>query len=263
MEGLIEALNRARSFGRPEMQVRDESRLDRLWADQQTGDPFADASVRAKSLSPLHLKNERIVAFDAKDPQTRGFDVLRNGLMASVGADCSAIVAVGAPTQGCGASVIAANLAFSIARKRDRQVLLLSLGEVSKRFRRIGLSPQDAASREFAGLQIEKVKADGSAIHIGRFGQLAAVSLDPDSRHMLTVDWLSRAVRSFGPAVFVVDLPPLLTSDEAVTVAEHADAVLLVLAVGKSTVAELEACRSSLAATPHHTLLNKARRHGL
>jgi len=47
----------------------------------------------------------------------------------------------------------------------------------------------------------------------------------------------------------ILDLPPLLTGHDAISILPHVDCVLLVAAVGTSKVSEIEECNKYLQAT--------------
>ena len=75
------------------------------------------------------------------------------------------------------------------------------------------------------------------------------------------VDMVKRDLR---PDVLLLDTPPLLVGDDAAQILPVADLVLLVVAVGQSSVSELETCKSFLPASAKlQVLMNKARPHGM
>jgi protein-tyrosine kinase len=49
--------------------------------------------------------------------------------------------------------------------------------------------------------------------------------------------------------IVIVDLPPLLSGDDAMAILPQVDCVLLVAAVGTSTVSEIEECNKHLEST--------------
>ncbi|MCO6392316.1 hypothetical protein GTW25_14890 [Aliihoeflea aestuarii] len=262
MESVIEALNRARILSIEELRAKAGAPAEGFHADQLHADPFRAANLPAHTPSSLDLKNKRIVAFDARDRQTRIFDLLRNGLLGTVGDHDTRVIAVVAPAHGCGVSTLAANLAFSTARKRQWQVVLATL-DPSQTFERLGLRATVADSGSVAGAETIRVQVDGSALYLANLATLGELSGQTVARHTLLRDWIDHVKRECGPTVLILDLPPLPISDDSATVAMMSNTALLVVGVGSSTVADIEACRSSLAQTPHYVVLNKARPHGL
>ncbi|MET0170451.1 MAG: hypothetical protein ABW191_08755 [Aliihoeflea sp.] len=261
MESVIDALNRARVLSVEAMRAKAKTPADGFQPDQSHGDPFRAAKLPVHAPLSSDLKEKRIVAFDAKDRQTRIFDLLRNGLLGTFGKQETRVIAAVAPSHGCGVSTLAANLAFSIARKRQWQVVLATL-DPSQTFERLGLRAVAAPSSDVAGAETTKVQVDGSAFYLASLAHLVAEGAQ-SARHTLVRDWIERVRRECGPTILILDLPPLPTSDDSATIAMLADTALLVVGVGSSTVADIEACRSSLGQTPHYVVLNKARPHGL
>lgn len=261
MESVIDALNRARIHSVEALRAKASAPTHGFQSESSHGDPFRAAKLPAHAPLSSDLKEKRIVAFDAKDRQTRIFDLLRNGLLGAVG-DCDTrVIAALAPTHGCGVSTLAANLAFSIARRRQWQVVLATL-DPSQTFEHLGLRAAAASSGDVAGAETTRVQVDGSAFYLASLVNLVAEGT-PSARHTLVRDWIERVRLECGPTILILDLPPLPTSDDSATIAMLADAALLVVGVGSSTVADIEACRSSLGQIPHYVVLNKARAHGL
>jgi Mrp family chromosome partitioning ATPase len=59
--------------------------------------------------------------------------------------------------------------------------------------------------------------------------------------------------------IIILDLPPLLTSDDVIAILPRVDCVLLVAAVGTSTVSDIRECNKHLQSTPMvRFVLNKA-----
>ena len=262
MEGVVEALNRARALS-----IEDLKAKAGAVGNSSSADPARTELFRAANLSPHYpavgdLKNRRIVAFDSKDRHTRIFDLVRNALLEAVGPDESRVFAVAAPARGCGISTLAANLAFSIARNRQWEVVMATFDQ-PRTFTELGLRTTSTRSGVVAGAETDKVQVEGSTLYLANLDSLAGDGPETTRRATLVGNWTDRVRQECGPTIMILDLPPLPTSDEAASIARRADAALLVMGVGSSTLADLEACRSALARTPHYIVLNKARPHGL
>ena len=67
------------------------------------------------------------------------------------------------------------------------------------------------------------------------------------SRELVTV--LQDIKSDYPSHTVILDLPPMLPSDDVIAVLPQLDCVLLVAAVGKSKVSEIEACNRHLEAT--------------
>lgn len=160
-------------------------------------------------------------------------------------------VAVTSPTAGCGKTVTAVNLALSIARQPERSVLLVDLdmrkaevaeclgipskpGLVNVLDGRTGLD--EAIMQAYVGeqdllvLPTSKIKS-GSAERMG-------------SQALSTM--LHNIKRNYPSRIVIIDMPPMLPSDDVLTVLPQLDCVLLVAAVGVSSVSEISECNKHL-----------------
>ena len=89
----------------------------------------ADSARRYNSitLDLSRLERNRIVAHNVADTRTKAFDVLRTQVLQAMDQKQWTFLAVTSPTEGCGKTVTAVNLALSIARQRERSALLMDL----------------------------------------------------------------------------------------------------------------------------------------
>lgn len=280
MERVTEALQRARAelagdgttHGaslRPVVPLRDAGPDSRSRQDGGVAGHFrrdaAGSPVVADSRFPLvkldeaALEENRIVANDSSSPLTRYYDMLRNQLLNNVKEGIVGTIAVTSPTAGCGVTVTAINLAFSLARMRSTNVLLIDAnpsdaGVASKLRLWAGLTTSDAPEG------IIRAEAGEVCVHVVTVPGAAGEVVD---HHRLSalVENARKAVR---PALVVLDLPPMLANDETIPSALDADRLVLVLAVGQSTVADLEACKTFLGSKAGvQVVLNKTRWHDL
>src|SRR5262249_51728061 len=85
------------------------------------------AALQDVSLDSAHLESKRIIAHDIRDLRSRAFDMLRTQILQSMDVKAWQFLGITSATEGCGKSVVAANLALSIARQPGRSVLLVDL----------------------------------------------------------------------------------------------------------------------------------------
>ena len=78
-------------------------------------------------LNGAHLESKRIISYDVGDPRSKSFDMLRTQTLQSMAMKSWQILGITSPTAGCGKSMIAVNLALSIARQPGRSVLLIDM----------------------------------------------------------------------------------------------------------------------------------------
>jgi capsular exopolysaccharide synthesis family protein len=229
------------------------------------GPSVTAASERHFPLDRTHLEANRIVGYDIADRRSAAFDMLRTQVVQEMDAKNWRMLAITSPTAGCGKTLTACNLALSMTRLPERPVLLVDLD-----FRR----PHVAASlglpntvglvsvlQKKASLQEAVVQA---AIDRYRLDVLIAEQSVPNAS-----EWIaSRAMkalletlrRDFAHHLIIVDTPPMLATDDVLNLLPEIDCVLLVGAVGTSTVSDIEHCKRHLqAANIVRVVLNKVR----
>jgi len=228
--------------------------LDHDWRDQE--------SVPETALDARHLESNRIVGHDETDFRAKSFDMLRTQVLQAMDHKNWRILGITSPTPGCGKTVTAINLAFSIARQVERAAFLVDLDlqkpQVAARLGLDGKTGVVSVLEERVGLPDAIVRGAVGGNHINVLP--AEATSDPSawmsSRAMGT---LLQQIKSGYPShTVIVDLPPMLSSDDVIAVLPQLDCVLLVAAVGKSTVAEIEECNRHLpSASVVRLVLNK------
>ena len=246
MENIRQAIERAKE--RPEQRSRIGFEIPR----QQLSHGFGKEPTEVE-LDSAHLQSQRMVAHDGKDTCSRPFDMLRTEVLRSMDLKGWRTLAVTSPTPGCGKSLTAINLALSMARQPERQVLLVDL-DLRK--------PQVAGYLGLKCLHGLLGVLEGSAtladtIVRARIGnsRLEVLPTAPTSNASDLIGSSAMAallddVSGHGQSRIVIfDLPPLLTGHDVISILPHVDCALLVAAVGTSTVAEIKECNKYLHAT--------------
>jgi Mrp family chromosome partitioning ATPase len=201
-----------------------------------------------ESIGPLAPDAGRLAARGlfvegAKDGPAGQFDILRTRLLQAIGPRKWTRIAITAPTAGAGTSLVAANLALSLARLPSCRTVLMDLclrtpalaplfglreapdlteflrGEqpLEATFRRVGRNLALAVN----GTQVE---ASSELLH------------DPETALAL------QAMRDLlQPDVVLIDAPPALASDEFLALGAHVDAVLLVTDASRTSPDEIRA----------------------
>lgn len=261
MERMMEAITKARS-SRPLGGAGPARTPRRLRPDTAATlrDPW-DA-LEAVELDDAVLLGQRIVAWKKTDPAHVAFDKLRTRLLRLMAEQGWRRVMVTSPGKGCGKTVVAANLAMSLARHGAARTLLVDLDLGAPRLaRRLGLGAVPLSLADW-------LSSDAPVrSHFIRAGPSLAVCLNtepaPHSAELLqdarTARRLGEAIAALDPAAVIHDVPPLLTTDDALGFLPQVDCVLLVAAAGHTTSEEIEECERLLAGNTHFlgVLLNK------
>ena len=87
----------------------------------------AELQTEEATLDSAHLASRRIVSHNGADQRSRPYDMLRTQVLQSMTAKKWKILGVTSPTPGCGKTLTAVNLAFSIARQPDKSVVLVDM----------------------------------------------------------------------------------------------------------------------------------------
>jgi protein-tyrosine kinase len=212
------------------------------FAKPEIGTPLQEAV-----LNSIHLHGNRIISHIISDPRSRSFDMLRTQVLQSMDPKGWRTLAVTSPTPGCGKTVTALNLAISIARQPERSALLVDLDlQRPNVARTLGLNLHNDGV-----LGVLEGKATLSEVVINaRLGdqQLFVVPTvpTPGSSELMASRAMGAMIqnlkRDYNSRTIIIDMPPILTGDDVIAILPQVDCVLLVAAVGSSTVAQIEEC---------------------
>ncbi|MFA9229767.1 MAG: CpsD/CapB family tyrosine-protein kinase [Microgenomates group bacterium] len=208
------------------------------------------------------MARHRIVAFEG-GREAVTFDVMRTRLLQQMRANNWRRLAITSPGAGCGKSMIALNLGFSLARQADLRTVVAELD-----LRRPSLA-KTLAIREphsFARVLEGTAKLEDNAL---RYGQNLIFSTNQNPfrnpaelLHSPSVTPVLADIEArYDPSLMIFDLPPLLVSDDAMAFVSHVDCVLLVAAAETSTIKEIDICERDLASQTNvlGVVLNKCR----
>jgi Mrp family chromosome partitioning ATPase len=211
------------------------------------------AATQQVELDPIYLQSHRIVAYDGSNPHSRPFDLLRTQVLGSMDLKGWKVLAVTSPTPNCGKTLTAVNLALSMARQSERQVCLVDL-DLRK--------PQVANSLGLRGLNgvldVVEGRADVDDATVVACVGSSRLEVLPTTACSDPSDLVaSTAMRTFlqdlpghgQSRIVILDLPPLLSGHDVISVLPQIDCVLLVAAVGTSKVSEIEECYKYLQST--------------
>jgi len=261
MENIRQAIERAKGQPKPQSgaSLERSQRHPRVLGSA----PENTRLIQEVALDFAHLQSRRIVAYDGKDIRSRPFDILRTEVLRSIDPKGWKTLAVTSPTPGCGKTLMAINLALSLARQPEREVLLADLDLRKPQVAAyLGLNCQDG----LLGVVEERLDVNSAVIHARAGSSRLAVlptALTSNSSDLVAstaMRTLLQDIAGHGQSrIAVLDLPPLLVGHDAISILSQVDCVLLVAAVGTSTVGEIEECNKYLQATEVvRFVLNKA-----
>jgi Mrp family chromosome partitioning ATPase len=189
--------------------------------------------------------------------------MLRTQVLQSMDAKEWRFLGITSPTSNCGKTVTAVNLALSIGRQPERSVLLLDLDLRKPQIAKcLGLKPNNGV---LSVLENHSPLADAIVeVGIGDCRMMVLPTESPTSRSSDRMasramsEMLRQIKQEFESQIIIVDLPPLLTSDDVLAVLPKLDCVVLVTAVGITTPAEInESTRHLLSTEVVRLVVNK------
>lgn len=208
------------------------------------------------------LQRNRLVAAIKGHPIADEYKILRTKVLQKMKANDAKVLAITSPSTGSGKSLTAVNLAISVAMDANHSVLLADLD-----FRRPSLHRYFELSPE-KGL-IDYLDNDASLsdllIHPGMESLVLLPAGNPikHSSELLSTPKMQDLTREikirYPDRIVIIDLPPLLVTDDAMVFLPLADACLLVVGEGETTNDEV---KNSLALIDEEkflgTVLNKS-----
>jgi protein-tyrosine kinase len=215
-------------------------------------------------LNGARLESERIISHDVRDPRSKSFDMLRTQVLQTMDANSWQLIGVTSPSEGCGKSVVATNLAISIARQPEKSVLLVDMDLQRPRVaNHLGLQCDQGLLSVLEGKSILSRAIIPVCIGNSRFLVLPCETSVPNSSEWMSsrsmIALLQEIKRDFRAWTVIFDLPPILLSDDVITILPQIDCVLFVAAVGISTTPQIKECNKHLESTPIvRIVLNKA-----
>ncbi len=237
MERIKKALEKAQ-------QQRQETETEQPLSEQsvsgvaQETQQIEYSETRNINVSEHLLKKNRIVAGIDDDPRADLYKMLRTKVLQKMQINNANVLAITSPKRGEGKSTIAINLAISIAMDANYSVLLVDLDLRNPSIHSyLGLPAEPGLSDYFAGdktISELLVHPGFEKMVILPAGQAIKRSSDLLSMPKM-LELASELKQRYPDRIVVVDLPPLLQTDDAMIFMPNVDACMLVIAEGESS----------------------------
>ena len=198
--------------------------------------------TRVVDLQLNHLERNRIVAHNKADPACRVFDLLRTQVLQKMESEGWRTLAVTSPGPEAGKSVVAINLAMSIAHQTSKTAMLVDFDlrkPVVARY--LGLTPDTSLNEVLDG----GAGLPEAMVNPGMPRLVVLPTAEPVKNPSETLS--SRKVASliaemrerYDSRIVIFDLPPLLGTDDALAVLPYIDCMMLVVGEGMSSDSEI------------------------
>ena len=217
------------------------------------GGPMGWGAAVSEDVIPLdlaHLERHRVVTLDQANPYRREFDLLRTQVLQKMEEHGWRTVAVTSPSTQSGKTVVAINLALSIAHHPARTALLADFDLRRPQVAAcLGLPQRPSLSEVLTG----EAAVHEAVVHVGVPGFLVLPTHRPvaGAAEIMASDKVAKIIRQLRDndpeRIIVFDLPPVTAVDDVIAVLPRVDCVLLVVGSGSSTRRELEESQRHLA----------------
>ena len=237
-DGWLNAKPGAEFTRRPVAPVPQDAQNERLSGPLTIEYTCSDSVV----LDPDHLDTHHVVAHRKTHPATHAFDILRTQVVQKMMEQGWRTLAITSPSAESGKTLVAINLAISIAQQTDRTALLVDFD-----FRRPNVANALGLRRE---LSLNNVLTEGrelaeALVHpdIDRLLVLPTNEPVPNPSEVLSSGLVADIVQDlrnrYSERIVVFDLPPVLAADDVMAVLPRMDCVLLVIGNGVSSEKEV------------------------
>jgi protein-tyrosine kinase len=263
MEKIKLAIEKARQQAPAMASVRDQTVIAPSPSSPTTQlDSMSYAQTKTVPLDAAHLERHRIVAYNKNSTMSWAFDLLRTQVLKLMEENGWRTLAITSPTPEAGKTVVAINLAMSIAHHTTKTALLVDFDlRRPKVGSYLGLPMERSMNDLLSGdAKLQDVLVNPS---LPRFVVLPTKRPVAHSTEMLSspkvADLITDLRDRYDSRIVIFDLPPLLNTDDAIAVLPKIDCVLMVVANGLNTQKEIEDSIHHLPeANLIGTVLNKA-----
>jgi protein-tyrosine kinase len=201
-------------------------------------------------LDRYHLEQHRIVGLDQGNPLRQSFDLLRTQVLQRMQEHGWRTIAITSPSIQSGKTVVAINLALSIAHHPSKSALLVDFDLRRPRVASYLGLPEGTSLNEVLAGEAELSRAILNA-GIPGFQVLPTHRRVMGAGDVLASDRVSRIIGGLragnADRIIVIDLPPVNAVDDVLAVLPRVDCVLVVVGSGSSTRREIEESKRYLA----------------
>ena len=221
---------------------------------EATDEKVEQAAMPVARTNRQHLEENRIVGHLHDNVATIPFEILRTRIIQEMTAQNWSVLVITSPTQGCGKTVTAINLALSMSKLQGRSVYLVDLD-----LRKPAISNYLGLPRmpSFNDFREGRASASETLFNLDIAGPNLTVACNWDATDSPAEAMASHHIAEYFSflrsrqehCIIIVDLPPLLVSDDVMSVLPHANCCVLTVAENMSTSHDIANSEDLLATT--------------
>jgi protein-tyrosine kinase len=245
MEKIKDALNKAKvqrkNRGRKSSLIRNNIN-NRFPQFEDELESIVYSNTKVVELDPKHLENKRIVAQNKNDPTGWIFDSLRTQVLQKMEENNWRTMAIISPTEATGKSVVAINLAISIAKQPQSTVMLVDFDLRRPSIARyLGLRQEKSINDFLAGkAKLSEIIVNPGIPHLTILPTNKPVKQSSETLSSKNIQNLVIELKErYDSRIVIFDLPPILNADDAMVLIPQVDCVLLILGNGLHTEPEI------------------------
>jgi len=222
------------------------------------------ASARHFTLDRAALRERRVIFPEEESLPGDAYRMLRTQLLQRVRQRGARVIGIASPADGDGKSLTAVNLSLALAAEPNQTILLVDMDLRRPSIAGLLGIPEgrgvESVLRGEIGVDEALWRPEGRE----RLALLPAAPLGGSSSETLaderTRSFLQELRNRYPDRLVVLDLPPVLLSDDVLTLAPQLDGVLLVISEQRTRREDLARAQALLADVPQlGTVLNRAR----
>jgi protein-tyrosine kinase len=203
---------------------------------------IAYSETTVLKLDAAVLENYRIVAQNKHDPASWMFDSLRTKVLQRMEENKWRTMAIVSPTPESGKTVVAINLAISIAQQPQKTAMLVDFDLRKPRVAQyLGIKREKSINNFLAGdADLSEIIVNPSIPRLTIVPTNKPVSQSSETLSSSSIQKLIIELKErYDSRIVIFDLPPLLNADDAMVVLPQVDCVLLVVGDGLNTESEI------------------------
>ncbi|MEQ1599440.1 MAG: CpsD/CapB family tyrosine-protein kinase [Methylotenera sp.] len=246
MEKIKDALEKAKNQhggkGSASIATQNNTLIKKLVSDGDELSSIVYNQASIVKLDPAVLENYRIVAQNKHDPASWAFDSLRTQVLQKMEEKNWRTIAIVSPTPEAGKSVVAINLAISIAQQPQKTAMLVDFDLRKPRIAQyLGIKREKSINNYLAGnAALSEIIVNPSIPRLTILPTNKPVSQSSETLSSSNIQKLIIELKErYDSRIVIFDLPPILNVDDAMVLLPQVDCVLIVVGDGQHAEEEL------------------------
>jgi capsular exopolysaccharide synthesis family protein len=225
----------------------------------------ANATARTFALDRDVLRQRRVVFPDEESLAGDAYRMLRTQLLQRVRQRGARVIGIASPADGDGKTLTSVNLALALAAEPNQTILLADMDLRRPSVAKLLGIPESRGVESILRGEIGVDEALWRPEGRDRLAVLPAAPLGSSSSEVLASErtraFLQEIRTRYVDRLVILDLPPILLTDDVLTLAPLLDGILLVISEQRTRREDLQRAQALLAGVPQlGSVLNRATR---